>query len=178
MIVRRSLCALLLCAAALAPAHAQSAPTLSGNLNLENALARTFVGLRDSGKLRPLGRIPDRPALRQLTCSAAQTGTPPLLALDLEANAAGIIYSTPTPLRPSAEFLRVAGYNDRGADPSHRITRFSVTAWPDAHDPHLTWVGVALYWSRLRQALDRHLTHVAIQPNLPQFVTPACLAIH
>ena len=161
------------------PARAQVQPSLAvtghpDTAAIESRLVAGFAAARAAQHLRPLTRIPDRPALRQLTCTAAQTGDPPHLLLDLESNAASAIVKTDGTGHLPADFDRIVSYSDGGADPSHRIERYSISVWPDSRDPAAYWIGVALYWSRLRQAFAGRFTLDYRPLDFKPYLAPAC----
>lgn len=174
---------LLLLATLTAAAQAPPAPSPTPDTRLESTLAAQFEAARAATHLHPLTRIPDRPALRQLTCSAAQNGITfqnnlLLRVLSLESQAGSTVVRTSDPTHLPPELAAIAAYDDRGADPSHRITRYSIAVFPDPHTPGDYWIGLALYWSRLRQAFALHISHSYAPPDLRPALAPACANVH
>ena len=149
----------------------QSAPA-----SITDTVARAFLDARARAHLRPLTRIADRPLLRQIVCNAA-AGRPsePLLAKESQAD--GALFSLSDPLQLPAELNRVAEYDDRASARGRRITRFSVAAFTSPSDPSVTWVGIALYWSRFTEFFALHLTrsYYPINPQLD--IVPACRSV-
>ena len=144
---------------------------------LETAIASSFDQLRSSRHLRPLARIPSDLALRQITCTAAQSGKLIFRDLSLEANGPSALFRITDPSRLPPDFVYAAGYDDRGADPSHNVSRYSVSVWHDPGVPEIAWVGIALYWSHLRQVFAVHITHVYRNPDILDDLTPACVSL-
>ena len=149
----------------------QPAPT-----TLTDTIARAFTSARAQAHLRPLTRIPDRPLLRQITCTAA-AGKPSETTLARESQADGALFSITDPAHLPADIKRVAEYDDRSSARGRRITRFSVAAFTSPADPSVTWVGIALYWGRFTEYFALHYTrsYYPINPQLE--VVPACRSV-
>ena len=144
--------------------------------SLTDAVASAFIGARAQAHLRPLTRVADRPLLRQITCTAA-TGraSEPLLAKESQADGALFSVTDVTHLPPDVQ--RVAEYDDRSSARGRRITRFSLAAFTSPTDPSLTWVGIALYWSRFTEYFAFHLTRSYSSINPQVDIVPACRSV-
>ena len=148
-----------------------------------DAIARAFTTARTNAHLRPLARIPDRPILRRIVCSAAANnsavghneGNATFISRESQADAALIPVTNLSHL--PAAIQRVAEYDDRATARGRRIARFSVAAFTTPVDPSITWVGIALYWSRLTEYAATHLTRTYAPPDLRYDLVPACLAV-
>ena len=169
--------AVLLLTAATAAAPAPAPATFT------DAIARTFVSARASAHLHPLSRIPDRPILRRIVCSAAANnsavghseGNSPFIGRESQADGA-LVPVTDLNHLPAA-IQRVAEYDDRATARGRRITRFSIAAFIAPEDPSVTWVGVALYWSRFTEYTALHLSRSYAPPDLRYDLAPACLSV-
>ena len=148
-----------------------------------DTIARAFINARAHAHLRPLTRIPDRPILRRIVCSAAANnsavghnqGNATFISRESQADGA-LIPVTDLNHLPAA-IQRVAEYDDRATARGRRITRFSVAAFTTPADPSVTWVGVALYWSRLTEYAATHFSRSYTPPDLRYDLAPACLAV-
>lgn len=158
--------------AAQAPA-ASALPQMAPE-NLTDAVAQAFTEARAQAHLRRLTRIPDRPLLRRIVCSAAATGASQGLLLAKESQADGAIFAISDPAHLPADLKRVAEYDDRASARGRRVTRFSVAAFTSITDPSMTWVGIALYWSRFTEYFVIHLTRSYYPPNLATDLAPIC----
>lgn len=144
--------------------------------SISDTIARALTDARAQAHLRPLTRIPDRPLLRQITCSAA-AGRPSEVTLVKESQADGALFSITDPTHLPADVKRIAEYDDRSSASGRRITRFSVAAFTSPSDPSLTWVGIGLYWSRFTEFFALHLTrsYYPINPQLD--ILPVCRSV-
>ncbi len=144
--------------------------------SIADTVARAFVDARAAAHLRPLTRIPDRPLLRQIVCNAA-AGRPsePLLAKESQADSA--LFSLTDPTHLPADVQRAAEYDDRASARGRRVTRFSVAAFTSPSDPTLTWIGIALYWSRFTEYFALHLTRSYSTIDSAVDIVPACRAV-
>ncbi len=143
-----------------------------------DAVAHAFETARAQAHLRRLSRIPDRPALRQIVCTAAASGLSQdaVLAKESQADSATFALNGLDHLPP--ELQRIAEYDDRGGSRSRRrIARYSVAAFTSPSQPELTWVGIALYWSRTTEYLALHLTRSFYPPDLRFSLVDTCRAI-
>ena len=175
----RPLLLLLVCSGASgvhAQAPAQLSPQLAPSLVTDN-VARVFSDARAAAHLRHLNRIADRPLLRQITCTAAATNAPQKALLSKESQADGALFSVTDVTRLPPELKRVAEYDDRASARGRRITRFSVAAYTSPADPSVTWIGIALYWSRFTEYFALHLTRSFSTINPPIDIVPACRSI-
>ena len=151
---------------------------------VSDAIAQAFASDRAATHLRPLSRIPDRPILRRIVCSAAANnsavghneGNATFISRESQADAA--LFSITDPTHLPADLKRVAEYDDRASARGRRITRFSVAAFTSPSDPTITWVGVALYWSRLTEYTALHISRSYAPPDLRYDLNPACLAVN
>ncbi len=168
----------------LAASAASSAVTpVPASVAFTDAIARAFVMARTSAHLRPLSRIPDRPILRRIVCSAAANnsaighseGNSPFIGRESQAD--GALVPVPDLTHLPAAIQRVAEYDDRATARGRRITRFSVAAFVSPEDPSVTWVGVALYWSRFTEYTALHFSRSYTPPDLQYDLAPACLPI-
>ena len=150
---------------------------------LTDTIARAFGDARAHTHLRPLTRIPNRPILRRIVCSAAANNSPVghnegnATFISRESQADGALFSITDPAHLPAELKRVAEYDDRASARGRRITRFSVAAFTTLSDPSITWVGVALYWSRFTNLLASRMSHSYTPPDLRFDLAPACLSV-
>lgn len=158
--------------------NAQLAAVPTNPAAIENAVATAILNARAGAHLRRLTRIPNRPTLRRIVCTAAATGTTtePLLLRESSADSALLTLSATAALPPDVQ--RVAEYDDGSSARGRRITRFSVAAFPSAADPSLTWVGIALYWGRFTEYFATHVTQTADPPPANGSIAPACQALH
>ena len=141
---------------------------------MADTIAHTFSDTRAAAHLRHLTRIPDRPLLRQITCTAAATNTPQGALLNKESRADGALFSVTDLNHLPPDLQRVAEYDDRASARGRRITRFSVAAFTSPSDPSVTWVGIALYWSRFTEYFTLHLTRTFYPINPQVDIVPAC----
>ena len=170
---------LLVCSGAhllLAQAPAQLSPQ-PAPATVTDTVAHAFTEARARAHLRPLTRIPDRPLLRQITCTASATNTPQEALLTKESQADGALFSVTDVARLPPDLIRVAEYDDRATARGRRITRFSVASFTSPSNPSLTWIGVALYWSRFTEYFALHLTRSYSAINSPVDIVPACRSI-
>ena len=156
--------------------QAQAPPASSPAI--ADAVARAFETARSQAHLRRLTRIPDRPALRQIVCTAAVSGLAQdaVLAKESQADSATFALSGPGHLPP--ELKRIAEFDDRSSAHGRRITRYSVAAFSSTSNPSLTWVGIALYWSRATEYVALHLTRSYFPPDLRFALVSSCRSIH
>ena len=169
---------LLTCLPAAAATTPQPAPAA-----VTDAIARAFIAARSAAGLRPLTRIPDRPILRRIVCSAAANNSPvghnegnaTFISRESQADSA-LVPVTDLDHLPAA-IKRVAEYDDRATARGRRIHRFSVAAFTTPADPSVTWVGVALYWSRLTEYVALHLSRTYTPPDLRFDLVPVCLSV-
>ncbi len=167
---------LLVCSGAsgvLAQAPTQLSPQLVPTL-VTDTIARAFSDTRAAAHLRHLTRISDRPLLRQITCTAAATNTPQGALLAKESEADGSLFSVTDLSRLPPDLKRVA---ECASARGRRITRFSVAAFTSPSDPSVTWIGVALYWSRFTEYFALHLTRSYSTINPAVDIVPACRLI-
>ena len=148
-----------------------------------DTIAGAFITARANAHLRPLSRIPDRPLLRRIVCSAAANNSATgrnegnATFISRESQADGALVSVTDLTHLPAAIRRVAEYDDRSTARGRRITRFSVAAFISPEDPSVTWVGVALYWSRLTEYVALHLTRSYTPPDLRYDLAPPCVTI-
>ena len=148
-----------------------------------DAIARAFISARANAHLRPLSRIPDRPILRRIVCSAAANnsavghneGNATFISRESQADSALVPVVDFSHL--PAAMQRVAEYDDRATARGRRITRFSIAAFISPTDPSITWVGVALYWSRFTEYAATRFSHTYTPPDLRFDLVPACLSV-
>ena len=167
--------ALTVLAAGALPSQAPQPPAQTQTA--EDTVAQSFEAARGDAHLARLTRIPDRPLLRQIVCTAAATRSTTQKILSRESQADSVIFpwhlGDPLP----AEFTRVAQYDDLSSARGRRISRYAVAVFTAPERPGLLWVGVGLYWSRPIEFVALRLTHTYDPAPLRYNIVPACASI-
>ena len=159
------------------PSPSRTAAPAAEVTTLEDTLARAFERRRAEAHLRKLTRINDRPLLRQLVCTAAITGSPPMTPLALESQADNALFPTYAPDSLPPELRRVADYDDRSTAAGRKVKHYSIAVFRSPSQAGQFWVGVGLYWGYWVEWLALRsgtYTHAVAA----RAVIPACAAVH
>ena len=153
----------------------QTAPVRAPSV--ENTVARSFEDARSRAHLRHFARIDDRTTLRQIVCTAAETGRPQEKPLVRESHADSAIFALHDASQLPPDVVRVAEYDDRHSARGRRITRYSVAAFTAPDGSGLIWVGIGLYWSRSTEFFALHFTASYDPSEIHYSIVAPCAAI-